>query len=93
MENNLRKNMCNYVYTHTHTHTHTHCCCLVTQLCPTVCNPMDCIVTCQAPLSMGFPRQECWSGLVILLQEIFETKGSNPCLLHWQVGSLSLNHQ
>ena len=21
------------------------------------------IVTCQAPLSMGFPRQECWSGL------------------------------
>ena len=21
------------------------------------------IITCQAPLSMGFPRQECWSGL------------------------------
>ena len=20
-------------------------------------------VTCQAPLSMGFPRQECWGGL------------------------------
>ena len=20
-------------------------------------------VACQAPLSMGFPRQECWSGL------------------------------
>ena len=26
--------------------------CLVTQLCPTFCNPMDCIA-CQAPLSMG----------------------------------------
>ena len=21
------------------------------------------IITCQGPLSMGFPRQECWSGL------------------------------
>ena len=24
---------------------------------------MDCIVACQAPLSMGFPRQEYWNGL------------------------------
>ena len=30
-------------------------------LCPTLHNPMDC--THQAPLSMGFPRQEHWSGL------------------------------
>ena len=22
-----------------------------------------CTIACQAPLSMGFPRQECWSGL------------------------------
>ena len=36
-------------------------CCLVTQSCPTLCNPMDCS---QAPLSMGFPRQEYWSELV-----------------------------
>ena len=33
---------------------------LVAQLCQTVCNPMDC--SCQAALSMGFPRQEYWSG-------------------------------
>ena len=33
---------------------------VVTQSCPTLCNPMD--VACQAPLSMGFPRQEYWSG-------------------------------
>ena len=44
----------------------------------------------QAPLSMGFSRQEHWSGLPFLFQGIFLTKGSNPSLLHWQVGSLPL---
>ena len=29
---------------------------------PTLCHPLDC-VACQAPLSMGFFRQEYWSGL------------------------------
>ena len=33
---------------------------LVTQLCPTLCDPMD--VAHQAPLSMEFSRQEYWSG-------------------------------
>ena len=33
---------------------------IVTQSCPTLCDPMDCT---QAPLSMGFSRQEYWSGL------------------------------
>ena len=36
----------------------------------------------QASLSMGFPRQEYWSGLQSLLQGIFSTQGSNPGLLH-----------
>ena len=31
------------------------------------------IVAHQAPLSMGFPRQEYWSGLYFLLQGIFPT--------------------
>ena len=31
------------------------------QLCWTLCNPLDC--SHQAPLSMGFSRQEYWSGL------------------------------
>ena len=31
------------------------------QSCPTLCNPMD--YSPQAPLSMGFSRQEYWSGL------------------------------
>ena len=50
-------------------------------------------VSCQAPLSMGFSRQEYWRGLHALLQAIFPTQGSNPCvlhLLHWQADSLPL---
>ena len=35
--------------------------CLVIQLRPTLCDPMDCSAT--VSLSMGFPRQEYWSGL------------------------------
>ena len=31
------------------------------QLCMTLCNPMDCSL--QTPLSIGFSRQEYWSGL------------------------------
>ena len=34
---------------------------LVDQLCPTLATPWT--VACQAPLSMGFSRQEHWSGL------------------------------
>ena len=47
-------------------------------------------LTCQAPLSKGFSRQEYWSGLHALLQGIFLIQGVNPHLLHWQVGSLPL---
>ena len=38
----------------------------------------------QAPLSMGFPSQEHWSGFHFLLQVIFGIQGSNSRLLHWQ---------
>ena len=50
-------------------------------------------VACQAPLSLGFSRQEYWSGLPCLLQKIVPTQGSNLCLLcllHWQVHFLPL---
>ena len=39
-------------------------------------------VACQAPPSMGFSRQEYWSGCHFLLQEIVPTQGLNlglPC--------------
>ena len=50
-------------------------------------------VISQAPLSMGFPRQEYWSGLLFPPPGIFLTRGLNPHLLHllyWQAGSLPL---
>ena len=34
---------------------------LITKLCPTLGIPRT--AACQAPLSMGFPRQKYWSGL------------------------------
>ena len=36
-------------------------CYLVTKLCPTLASPW--MVACQLPLSIGFPRQQQWSGL------------------------------
>ena len=37
------------------------CACVHAQLCPTLCDPMDCSL--RVPLSLGFSRQEHWSGL------------------------------
>ena len=65
-------------------------CCLVAQLCLILCEPWT--VSCQAPLSMRFPRQEYGMGCHFLLQEIFLTQGSNPHLLHWQTDSLQLSY-
>ena len=47
----------------------------------------------QVPLSMGFSRQEYWSGLPCPPPGDLPDPGSNPCLLcllNWQVGSLKL---
>ena len=47
----------------------------------------------QASPSMGFPRQEYWSGCPVLLQGVFPTQGSNHnlvCLQHWHTGSWPL---
>ena len=49
-------------------------------------------VACQAPLSLGFPSQETWSGLPSP-QGIFPTQGSNPGLLHCRQILYSLSHQ
>ena len=48
-------------------------------------------VALQAPLSMGFSRQEYWSGSQSLLQGVFLTQGLNlpPLYLpHWQASYL-----
>ena len=52
---------------------------LVGQSCLTLATPWT--VARQAPLSMGFSRQEYWSGQS-LLQGIFPTQGLNLGLLH-----------
>ena len=44
----------------------------------------------QAPLSMGFSKQEYWSGFPALLQGILLTQGSKLHLLHWQPSFLPL---
>ena len=52
-------------------------------------DPMDC--SRQAPLFVGFSRQEHWSGCLAILQGIFPTQGLDPGLLHllhWQAGFL-----
>ena len=49
----------------------------------------------QTPLSMGFPRQEYWSGLPLPDPGDLPFRASNLsllCLLHWQVHSLLLCH-
>ena len=74
------------------TNTKLFCCCAVAKLCSALCDPWT--VACQAPLSMGFPRQEYlgilfWGGFQVLLQGIFSSQGLNSCHLHWQVDSLS----
>ena len=53
---------------------------LVTKSCPTLAIPWT--VACQAPLSMGFSRQEYWSGLPSPSPGIFPTQESNLGVLH-----------
>ena len=73
--------LCMYVHAHTLRHI-------------PVCDPMT--VAPQAPLSMGFPRQENRSGLPFPIPGDLPTQESNIHLLqllHWQADSLSLSHR
>ena len=47
----------------------------------------------QAPLSMGFCRQEHWSGLPFPPRGHLPDPGLNPYLLRSQAGSLPLSHK
>ena len=51
---------------------------LVTQSCPTLCDPMDCTVAHQAPLFMEFSREEYWSGLPFSPPGDFTDPGIEP---------------
>ena len=68
------------------------CCCSVAKLCPTLVTV--CTEAHQPPFSMGFPRQEYWSGLPFPSPGDLPDLGSNLDLfrlLHRQADSLSLS--
>ena len=67
------------------------CCCSVTQLHPTLATPWT--VAHQAPLSMGFSRQEYWNGLPFPSSGDLPDPRIEPCLLNWQAVSLPLRPQ
>ena len=47
-------------------------------------------IACQAPLSMGFSREEYWGGLPLpSSREIFQTQGSNPGHQPWVTAKMS----
>ena len=69
------------------------CCCLVAsvvsdRLCATLWT-----VACQAPLSMGFSRQGCWSGLPCPPPGDLPDPGIEPQSPVLQADSLPLSHQ
>ena len=65
--------------------------CLITQLYPTLSNPME----CSPPGSSvsGILQQEYWSGLAFPSQVIFPTQGLNLGLPHCRQILYHLNHQ
>ena len=65
---------------------------LVVQLCPSLCDPVDCIA-CQAPLSMEFSSKNTGVGCHALLQGIFPTQGLNLGFLHVRQMLYHLRHQ
>ena len=60
---------------------------LVTQLCPTLCDPIRLLYP------WDFPRQEYWSGLPFSSPGDLPDPRMEPESLAWQVGSLPLSHQ
>ena len=61
------------------------------QSCVSLCKPMDC--SCQAPLSMGFSRQEYWSRLPFSSPGDLPDPGIKPESPALQVDFLHLSHQ
>ena len=67
-------------------------CVLSLQSCPTLCDPMGCSPP-GLSVQWDSPSKNTGVGCHALLQGIFPTQGSNPCilyLLHWKAASLAL---
>ena len=67
-------------------------CVLVAQLCPTLCDPMDCNLPGFSVHSM-FQARKTGVGYHFLLQGIFPTQGLNPGVLHCRQILYHLSHQ
>ena len=67
-----------------------HCCCLVVKSCLT---PTHRLLPARLLCPWDFPGKNTGVGCHFHLQGIFLTQESNPCFLHWQMGSLLLSHQ
>ena len=65
--------------------------CLVTQLCLTLCLPMDCSLP-GSSVHGDSPGKNAGVGCHALLQGIFPTQGSNPGLLHYRRILCHLSH-
>ena len=66
--------------------------CLVTQLCPTLCDPTDCSPP-GSSVHGDSPGKNTGMGCHDLLQGIFPTQGSNPGLPHCRQILYHLSHQ
>ena len=64
---------------------------LVAKSCPILATPWT--VDNQVPLSWDSPDRNTGVGYHFLLQGIFQTQGSNPHLLNWQLGFLMIKPQ
>ena len=65
---------------------------LVAQLCPILCDPMDCSPP-GSSVHGDFPDKNTEVGCHAILQGIFPTKGLNPGLLHCRQILYHLSHQ
>ena len=72
------------------TNRHLFVCCLVAKLCPTLCDPWT--IDHQAPLSVGFLRQEYWSGLPYPSPGYLPDPGIKPESHASQADSLPSSH-
>ena len=78
-----------------HTSKHEKCdavLCLVSQLCPTLCDPMDCSLP-GSSVHGDSPGKNTRVGCHALLQGIFPTQGLNPGLPHCRQILYPLSHQ
>jgi len=66
--------------------------CLVAQLCPILCDTMDCSPPGSSVHGIFQARILEWVA-ISYSRESFQTKDQNPCLLCWQADSLPLSHK